>query len=158
MSRPVRVLMVCSGNTCRSPLAAAMLEARLALEPEECHVTVSSAGTAAWDGTPASEGAYLVALERDLDLSTHRARMLTSHLVSEADLVLTMSEAHAHRVADLGGAEKVHTLHRFVSNDVEGGGVSDPYGGEVEVYRATADELEALIDGVATRLVREGTS
>jgi protein-tyrosine-phosphatase len=155
MSRPLRILVVCSGNTCRSPLAAAMLTARLAVDCDEVNAVVSSAGTAAWDGAPASEGAYLVALERGLDLSTHRARMLTSHLVAEHDLILTVSEAHAHRVADLGGAEKVHTLHRYASDDAEGGNVPDPYGGEVEVYRATADVLEELIDGVATRLVRE---
>lgn len=155
MTSPLRVLVVCSGNTCRSPLAAAMLEARLEVDSEQIEVTIGSAGTAAWDGAPASEGAYLVALERGLDLSTHRARMLTTHLVAEADLILTMSEAHSHRVADLGGAEKVHSLHRYATNDAEGGSVPDPYGGNVEGYRNTADALEELIDGVATRLVRE---
>src|SRR5690606_15088095 len=98
------ILLVCSGNTCRSPLAAAMLRAALAERPAPGEVRVGSAGTGAWDGAPASEGSYLVALERGLDLSTHRARMLTTQLVREADLILTMTTAHSHRVIDMGGA------------------------------------------------------
>src|SRR5512135_2244316 len=98
----MNILLVCSGNTCRSPLAAAILTDKLSRLPEFAGVSVQSAGIAAWDGTPASEGAYLVALERGLDLSGHRARMLTADQVRDADLVLTMSESHARRVAELG--------------------------------------------------------
>ena len=56
MNRHQHILLVCSGNTCRSPLAAAMLTARLQAEPDLHDITVSSAGTSAWDGSPASEG------------------------------------------------------------------------------------------------------
>jgi protein-tyrosine-phosphatase len=64
------VLFVCTGNICRSPLAASLLER--ALKERGLEVEVTSAGTGAWDGAPASEGAYLVGLERGLDLSGHR--------------------------------------------------------------------------------------
>src|SRR5207249_11290602 len=77
------VLFVCTGNICRSPLAAALLER--ALKEHGLDVNVTSAGTGAWDGAPASEGAYLVGLERGLDLSGHRARLLTRELVGQAD-------------------------------------------------------------------------
>ncbi len=155
MNAPNRVLVVCSGNTCRSPLAAAMLAARLAADPELAAIEVSSAGTSAWDGSPASEGAYLVALERGLDLSTHRARMLTSDLVQRAELVLTMSDAHSHRVADLGGAEKVHTWGSFAQVADAPADIPDPFGGDVSAYRDTADMLERLLEPIVARLRRE---
>src|SRR3954466_6121375 len=85
----MHILFVCTGNTCRSPMAETLL--RHALEARGAtQVTVGSAGSGAWEGAPASEGAYLVALEHGLDLSAHRARMLTRELVNSADLVLTM--------------------------------------------------------------------
>ena len=80
----MNILLVCSGNTCRSPLAAAILIDKLAKLPEFADASVQSAGVAAWDGTPASEGSYLVALERGLDLSGHRARMLLAALLPVA--------------------------------------------------------------------------
>lgn len=155
MSELGDLLVVCSGNTCRSPLAAAMLAARLANEPALSTIRVSSAGTAAWDGSPASEGSYLVALERGLDLSTHRARMLTADLVRRADLILTMSEAHAHRVADLGGAEKVHTWGGYAQMAGAPEEVPDPFGGEVADYRKTADMLAEMLEAIVARLHRE---
>ncbi len=155
MNNPTHLLVVCSGNTCRSPLAAAMLAARVADDPELQPIEVSSAGTSAWDGSPASEGSYLVALERGLDLSNHRARMLTSDQVHRADLILTMSEAHSHRVADLGGAEKVHTWAGYAEMPDAPREVPDPFGGDVAEYRRTADLLEQLLDPIVARLRRE---
>src|SRR2546426_10509174 len=96
------VLFVCTGNICRSPLAASLLER--ALKERGLEVAVSSAGTGAWDGTPASEGAYLVGLEQGLDLSGHRARLLTRDLVEQSDLILTMARHHRARVNEIGRA------------------------------------------------------
>ena len=155
MSRAWHILLVCSGNTCRSPLAAAMLTARLAQEPDLRDITVSSAGTSAWDGSPASEGSYLVALERGLDLSMHRARILTTDQVQSADLILTMTAAHASRVADLGGASKVSTMGEYARADVSLRDVPDPFGGDVEAYRAAADLMSGLIDAMVERLREE---
>ena len=145
------VLFVCTGNICRSPLAASLL-AR-ALKDRGVEVAVSSAGTGAWDGAPASEGAYLVGLERGLDLSGHRARLLTRELVEEADLILTMARHHRARVDELGGEGKVYVLGEYAGQG--GDEVSDPFGGDLAVYRDTAQELEALADAVAERLAAE---
>src|SRR5437879_8944326 len=92
-----RILLVCTGNICRSPLAAALLERALVERGIE-GLAVASAGTGAWDGAPVSEGAYLVGLERGLDLSGHRARLLTRELVDGADLILTMADRKSTRL------------------------------------------------------------
>ena len=115
-------------------------------------VTVSSAGTGAWDGAPVSEGAYLVGLEHGLDLSTHRAQLLTRDLVKSADLILTMSGHHRARVAELGGEDKVHVLGEYAGRDESRAEVSDPFGSDLASYRQTYDELQELIGGVVSRV------
>ncbi len=146
------VLFVCTGNICRSPLAAALL-ARALNERGLEDVTVTSAGTGAWDGAPASEGAYLVGLERGLDLSGHRARLLTRELVEQADLILTMARHHRARVDELGGEGRVFVLGEYAGKG--GDEVSDPFGSNLGVYRDTAQELDALTAAVAERLAAE---
>ena len=116
------------------------------------HVTVASAGTGAWEGAPVSEGGYLVGLENGLDLSEHRARLLTRDLVKEADLVLTMSGHHLARVAELGGEHKVHLLGAYAGRDSAHCEVTDPFGAELASYRMTFEELRELIGTVVNRV------
>jgi len=149
------VLLVCTGNICRSPLAEALLE-RALRDRAIAEVTVTSAGTGAWDGAPASEGAYLVGLERGLDLSGHRARLLTRELVEQADLILTMARHHRARVDELGGEGRVFVLGEYAGREGNEAEVSDPFGGDLDVYRDTCAELEALVAAVVERLATEG--
>lgn len=148
----MHILVVCTGNTCRSPLAEALLRSALGTR-----ASISSAGTGAWEGAPATEGAYLVGLENGLDLSGHRAQMLTRELVAEADLILTMSRHHAARVADLGGSGRVHLLGEFAGRTGADAEVSDPFGGDLDEYREAYVELADLVAGVAARLTAERT-
>ena len=151
----MRVLFVCTGNTFLSPMAAVLLQRALEARGIAGQVTVASAGTGAWDGAPASEGAYLVGIEECVDLSGHRARLLTRELVNSSDLILVMSRHHAVRVAELGGADRVHLLGEFAGRAGGATEVTDPFGGELEDYRITLGELRELIDGVVTRLAAE---
>jgi protein-tyrosine-phosphatase len=147
----MHIIFVCTGNTCRSPMAEGLLRQALSARGID-HVTVASAGTGAWEGAPASEGAYLVGLEHGLDLSEHRARLLTRDLVREADLVLTMSGHHLARVAELGGEHKVHLLGAYAGRDAGRAEVTDPFGSDLASYRTTFGELQELIGQVVSRV------
>src|SRR2546428_11509479 len=100
------ILLVCTGNICRSPLAAALLERALKERGVDA-IDVSSAGTGAGDGAPGSEGAYLVGLERGLDLSGPPPQLPTRGVGGAADPIPTMARHPPARVGGLGGAGRV---------------------------------------------------
>jgi protein-tyrosine-phosphatase len=148
------VLIVCTGNICRSPMAVAILRHLLQARGID-HIAVRSAGTAPWDGAPASEGSYLVSLEHGLDLSSHRARQLTTDIVADAALILGMSAGHVDRAIQLGGAGKSFLLGAYAGEPAEDAEVSDPFGGEIEEYRETYDRLVSLLEAALPRLIAE---
>ena len=128
---------------------------RVAAERGLADVEIASAGTGAWDGSGASEGALLVGLERSLDLNTHRSRLLTPELVAASDLVLAMSRSHLEQVEQMGGAGKAHLLTAYASSGTTARNVADPFGGDLDGYRATFEELEREIRLVFDRIVAE---
>ena len=147
----VQLLFVCTGNTCRSALAVAIAD-QLIDDRGIGSVEAVSAGTSAWDGAAASDGAMLVGLERKLDLSGHRARQLTPEIIAEATLILAMGPHHLERINALGGGNKAHLLSDFAEHSTEGRAIEDPFGGGLDLYRTTADELEKKIARVLERI------
>jgi len=150
----MRLLFVCTGNTCRSPMAEAIAR-RLGAERGLTDLVVGSAGTSAWEGAPASDGALLVALEHGLDLNGHRARVLSREIVAQADLILVMSAHHRDRATVLGGDARTHLLTDYATRSGEGHPVLDPFGGDLDTYRETFAELERIIGKVFDRISTE---
>lgn len=146
------ILVVCTGNICRSPMAAALLRARLQEDQERRDWHVVSVGTWAPEGRPASAYAVAEMSEREIDIRAHRSRSVNGELMEEADLVLAMTRNHAEAlsVAFPDQAHKVHLLSEMSGQVYD---VSDPYGGTRLEYAYIARELEELIDEGYERIV-----
>jgi protein-tyrosine-phosphatase len=145
------LLFICTGNTCRSPLAAAIANAAIARRDWK-HVRVASAGTSAAPGAPASATAIAVAAEHGIDLATHQARLLSPELIEWSDLILAMAPSHLLAAVELGAGEKAAMLTDFLDGAGLGAPIEDPFGGDIDAYRESYSQIDAAIEALLGRL------
>lgn len=146
----MRVVFVCSGNTCRSPMAEALLKRALRSRGRE-DVSVESAGLAATPGAPASWNACLAMKEMGIQLNLHRARPLYEVDLAGA-LVLTMTESQAEYVRMVFPGGRVETLRGYAGLP---GSVEDPYGRPPEAYIETALLIAEAVEAAADKILAE---
>ncbi|MBO5200446.1 MAG: low molecular weight protein arginine phosphatase [Clostridia bacterium] len=125
-----KIVFICTGNTCRSPMAEGYLKSKGIKGLE-----VSSRGIMA-DGSPVARNSLNVMLEKGIDISDHISRQLTYTEAEEADRLICMSSSHADLLEGLG----IDKLKCYVL------GIADPYGGDTETYRACRDEIFSAVD------------
>jgi protein-tyrosine-phosphatase len=140
-----RVLVVCTANQCRSPMAEGLIRARIEARGLSDRVSVSSAGTWSIEGVPATPHAVTVMRRRGIDITTHRSRELDAGRVASADLILVMTTSHYQAILTEFPDSRAR-LHRFSALSGGEWDIADPVSGPVEEYEATARELERLID------------
>ena len=153
---PLRILVLCSGNIGRSPLAASLLEDALAQrlnvpvsELGAAGVSVQSAGTDAPEGHEASKRGVAFAAERGVDLAGHRATQLTSDLVQEADLIYGMDR---HQVAGVGNLALV-AVAKTLLWEGEGREIPDPHHESDEFFWDVGERIEAALPEVVAEVV-----
>jgi protein-tyrosine-phosphatase len=140
------VLLVCTGNMCRSPMAEVLLKDRLQREGKEDRYRVTSAGTWTTEGRAASPLAIEAMRELGLDLSAHRTHLLTSEDVHRASLILVMAQDHKEALlAEFPDAgHKTYLLSELAGRRYD---IFDPYGSDsLDLYRQCAKEIAALLD------------
>ena len=147
----MKILFVCTGNTCRSPMAEVLLKDLLEKEKLSKVTNVSSAGINAIPHQLASINSIEVMKEKGLELEEHKSNMLTVNLVEDYDLILTMTEDHKKTILKTVPwlDDKVFALKEYVGLN---GDISDPFGGSIEVYRSILKDIEKSLELLVEKL------
>jgi len=150
-----KLIFVCTGNTCRSPMAEGLLKHLLG---PDCGWEVSSAGVCAANGWPPSENAVAALREKGIDISHQRSKTLTPDLIETADLLVTMTCGHRNAILAVSPESdgKVFLLKSFGIAQCAAD-IYDPVGEALDVYRRVRDEIDAALPDLILYMMEERT-
>ncbi len=146
----MNILFICSGNTCRSPMAEALLIARI----KNKNIQVKSAGISAANGDPISIEVSYILQEKKIDYS-HRSQRINPELILWANLILTMTKTQKYLLLAMFPqmAKQIFTLKEYIGAK-ENIDIEDPYGNDLDRYRKSAEEIEKCLNPLLNKLDR----
>lgn len=143
----MKIVFVCSGNTCRSPMAQAIMMDTIKKHNIE-NVEVDSFGLYCNSGDPISQGAKQALLKMDIEFESN-SKPLTKEAINKADYIICMTSSHKQALKDVVDPKKLFTMNELASK----GEIIDPYGQSLEVYIKTAEQIKESIDVIVSKLV-----
>jgi len=155
MDKIKKILLVCTGNSCRSPIAEGLLRKHLQPEGE---YEIMSAGTAGLEGFSPSPAAIEVMKEEGIDISSYLSKGISKELTEKSDIILVMAGVHKDILLEKipEAKEKVYLLKEFAGIKDDNKEIHDPIGQSVEVYRRIRDEIKNAVEDIVIKLKSEG--